>query len=961
LILAANRNKTKSIKIKGGRMKPRSKVLITALFFVSFLLTLHLSVSAQHVPSFKELFGFNIGDDYHLANYKQLVTFWQKLEQASARLKLVEIGRTAEGRKMIMAIITSPENQKNLDRYKEISKRLALAEGLNDQQARQLAREGKAVVWIDGGLHATEVAGSQQLIELVYQMVAYNDPETKRILDNVILLAVPVNPDGLDLVADWYMRNPDPTKRSTSGLPRLYQKYIGHDNNRDFYMVTQPETEAVCYQLYHEWFPQIVYNHHQTGPAGTVLFCAPFRDPFNYHFDPLVPMGVDLVGAAMHNRFVAEGKPGATMRSGAGYSTWWNGGLRSTAYFHNMIGILTEIIGNPTPVEIPFIVSRQLPKGDYPYPVAPQKWHFKQTIEYLITADRAILDLAAKLKENFLFNIYRMGQNSIERGSRDHWTITPKRIAAVEEAIARDQKKTPPQAGQAQEVPPEIAVRMGAMQSASAKYYELLHDPVYRDPRGYIIPSDQADFLTATKFVNALIKNGIKVHRATKEFSVAGKTYPAGSYVIKCNQAFRPHILSMFEPQDHPNDLAYPGGPPIPPYDNAGWTLAYQMGVAFDRLLEGFDGPFEVISGLAKPPAGKIIGFGQVKGYLIDHRVNDSVIAVNRLLSSGHEIYLIKNQMVAGSHNLPAGAFYVVSKPETKAELEKISLQLGLTFYSLESNPSGELLKIKPARIGLWDVYGGSMTSGWTRWLLEQFSFPFEVVYPPALDQGNLNARFDVLIFPAGAIPAVGRGGFPEFRGMGQLNLELIPPEYRDRVGRVTVEKTIPQLEAFLDEGGTIITIGSSTSLAYHLKLPIADALTEKLPDGTERRLPREKFYLPGSVLQAKVNNLHPVAFGLPELVDVFFDNSPAFRLLPEAQLKNVRPVAWFDSASPLRSGWALGQHYLEGSVAAIEAEVGRGKLYLFGPEILFRGQPHGTFKFLFNAIYLGGCSLSTF
>lgn len=928
-------------------MNKKHTLLGLSGLIIFFCLLFPLNAFAEKIPTFKELYGFNVGDDYFLASYKQLVAYWQKLDAISDRLKLVDIGKTAEGRTMVMAIITSPANHSRLSRYKEIARRLALAKGLSEEQARQLAREGKAVVWIDGGLHATEVAGSQHLIELVYQMVSRNDAETLRVLDNVILLAVPVNPDGLDLVAEWYMREPEPTKRSTSGLPRLYQKYIGHDNNRDFYMVTQPETEAVCRQLYQEWFPQIVYNHHQTGPAGTVLFCAPFRDPFNYHFDPLIPLGIDLVGAAMHNRFVAEGKPGATMRSGAGYSTWWNGGLRSTAYFHNMIGILTEIIGNPTPIEIPFILQRQLPKGDYPYPVAPQKWHFRQTIEYLITADRAILDLAAKLKENFLYNIYRMGRNSIERGSRDHWTITPKRIAAVEETVAKERKEaTQPQ------VSPEMAFRMGAGQVLSSKYYELLHDPAHRDPRGYIIPSDQPDFPTATKFVNALIKNGIEVHRATGEFAVAGKTYPAGSYVVKCNQAFRPHILSMFEPQDHPNDLAYPGGPPIPPYDNAGWTLAYQMGVVFDRILDQFDGPFEKISGLAKPPAGKILGSNSSRGFLLDHRVNDAVIAVNRLLAQGHEVFMVKKAVTVGSQTLPAGAFYLPTSPETRTLVEKLAKDLGLIFYSSDLSAE-DLINVKPVRVGLWDTYGGSMTSGWTRWLLEQFSFPFEVVFPPLLDAGNLRARFDCLIFPAGAIPSRGREATQEFRFMAQPRIESIPPEYRDRVGRITLDKTIPQLIAFLKEGGTIITIGSSTSLAYHLGLPVVNALTEKLPDGTERELPREKFYIPGSVLQIKVNNLHPLGFGLPEKVDIFFNNSPSFRLLPEAQLQKIEAVAWFDSKTPLRSGWALGQHYLEGSVAVATAEVGDGKLYLFGPEILFRGQPHGTFKFLFNAIFL--------
>ncbi len=228
------------------------------------------AVAQTKVTSPKEQLGFNFGDDYQLANYTQLVDYWKKLAGQSDRMKLVEIGKTAEGRTMVMAIITAPENHKKLDRYKEIARRLASAEGLTDDQARTLAAEGKAVIWIDGGLHATEVLGAQQLLELVYQMVSMNDPETLRILKDVILLATPVNPDGLELVSNWYMREQDPMKRSTNGLPRLYQKYVGHDNNRDFYMSNQPETEAINRVFFHDWFPQIVYNHHQTGPVESI-------------------------------------------------------------------------------------------------------------------------------------------------------------------------------------------------------------------------------------------------------------------------------------------------------------------------------------------------------------------------------------------------------------------------------------------------------------------------------------------------------------------------------------------------------------------------------------------------------------------------------------------------------------------------------------------------------------------
>lgn len=920
-------------------MKNSKYILLYLLFFL--LLSVFLYAS-EDVTRPKEFFGYSIGDDYFLADYTQMIAYWEKLARESERLKLFPIGESAEGRTIWMAVVTSPENHEELNRYREISRKLALAEGLSDDEARKLASEGKAVVWIDGGLHGTEVLGAQQLVELVYQMVSRNDPETLRILNDVILLAACPNPDGMELVSNWYMRHEEPKKRTTRGLPVLYQKYIGHDNNRDFYMVTQPETEAVCNVFYHTWFPQIVYNHHQTGPAGTVLFAPPFRDPFNYAFDPLIPVGIEMVGAAMHNRFVAENKPGATMRSGAGYSTWWNGGLRTTVYYHNMIGILTETIGNPTPMEIPFLPQRLLPSFDLPFPILPQKWHFRQSVEYAITADKAILDVASRYREEFLYNIYQMGRNSIQKGSRDTWTIIPNVIKEIEETIKKDKAEMS---------------GTGWQRGYPLEYIEITRDPEKRDPRGYIIPSNQPDFLTAVKFVNALIKTGIKVLKAESDFQIGEKSYPADSLIVKSAQAFRPHILSMFEPQNYPDDRLYPGGPPNPPYDSAGWTLAYQMGVEFDRILDGFEGPFTEINGLVKPPAGKIIKEENVSGYLLDHRINDSFIAVNRLLKTGAEVYWLKNGITSRNTSFPAGTIYIPAGKNIKPIMEKAAAELGLVFTGIDSKPEGEVFKLKKVRLGLWDRYGGSMDSGWIRWILEKFEFPYELVFAKKLEAGNLRQYYDVLIFVDRAIPERERGEDEYSRYFQQPKPEEIPPEYRERLGEITIEKTVPNLAEFLKEGGTILALGSSTCLAYHLGLPVKNGLTEILDDGKERPLPRDKFFIPGSILEVCVNNSNPLAYGLSERVDVYFNRSPVFHLLPEASIKDIQPVAWYDKDKPLRSGWAWGQHYLKNGSAVVDCKVGQGKLFLYGPEITFRAQPHGAFKFLFNGIYYGQAS----
>jgi hypothetical protein len=527
----------------------------------------------------RQQFGAAIGDDYFLANYTQLEAYWKALDRQSDRMQLVDMGQTEEGRTQWMAVISSPENITRLEHYRGIARRLALAEGLTDEQAQALAAEGKAVVWIDGGLHANEVLGAQQLIETVYQLVSASDPETVRFLRDVIILAVHGNPDGQELVANWYMREKEPRLRRLDGIPRSYQKYVGHDNNRDFYLMSQRETENMARVMFRDWLPQIVLNHHQTAPPGTVMFAPPFREPFNYVFDPLIPVGINLVGGAIHARFAAEGKAGLTMRSGSTYSTWWNGGLRTSAYFHNQIGLLVETIGEPTPTSIPFIADRQLPTADLPFPIEPQRWHFRQSVDYSLTANRAVIDFASRFREMLLYNAYLMGRNAISRGSRDSWTMSPRRVAALRAAV------------EARRLAPNGDTP--------------LRDPRLRDPRGYILPADQPDFLTAVKFADALMKGGVTVHRAIASFTVGGKTYPPGSLVVLTAQAFRPHVLDMFEPQDHPDDFQYPGGPPIPPYDNAGWTLALQMGIRFDRILDAFSGPFEVLT-TASVPAGPV-------------------------------------------------------------------------------------------------------------------------------------------------------------------------------------------------------------------------------------------------------------------------------------------------------------------------------------------------------------------
>jgi hypothetical protein len=497
----------------------------TALAIGLFLLTPPLSAQ---VPSPEEVFGWPPGADYQVADYEQMQSYFRQLADASDRVQLVEIGRSAMGRPMILLFISTEENLRQLERWRSTSERLARAR-IDENEARSLATEGKAVVWIDGGMDDQEFAAAQMTPELAHRLATSEAEEIRFIRENVITLLMPVlNPDAIANDAAWY-REVRGTPFETTRPPRMGQPWAGTDNNRDWFMNNQPETRAASKILYHEWYPQILYNQHQTGPSYTRIFIPPFADPVNPDIHPGVTTGVNMVGAAMAARFAALGMPGYISRSV--YSMWWNGGMRLTPYFHNQIGVLTETSHRtPTPrtyelSDFPEVIAvrRGLPARtdstsiSYPDPWFDTESHIRDAFDYMQEASIATLDLAARYRERFLFNIYRMGRDAIETGQRG-------------------------------------------------------------GPFAYIIPPEQWDPSEALNLVNVFRYSGVEVHRATRPFQAGGAEYPAGSYIVYASQAFRPHLVNLMEPQRYPEREQYPGGPPETPYDLAGWTLPMQMG-----------------------------------------------------------------------------------------------------------------------------------------------------------------------------------------------------------------------------------------------------------------------------------------------------------------------------------------------------------------------------------------------
>ena len=396
----------------------------TFLRFTLAVLTLFLGhlLSYAQIPTPEEVIGFRMGDDYKIADYAQIVDYLRQLDERSERVMMQPIGTSVLGKPLYVVFISSETNLRQLDCWKTISGQLARAR-VSEEEAQRLSQEGKAIVWIDGGIHSTEKAATQFPPELAYRVATEESPEMQKIRDNVIFMLMPnINPDGLDIVARWYKKYLG-TPYETSNPPVLYHYYVGHDDNRDWFMNTQPETRAVTQLLFNEWYPQIVHNQHQTAPRWARIFIPPFSNPVNPNVHPAVVNGVNLVGNEMASRFAVQGMPGVV--SDVTFTMWWNGGLRTAPYFHNQIGILTETAhATPTPRYYePDSLPKTIGNGirtdgtaiNYPDPWTGGESRFRDAVDYMLTAAMATLSIGADRREKWLYGMYRMGRDAIER------------------------------------------------------------------------------------------------------------------------------------------------------------------------------------------------------------------------------------------------------------------------------------------------------------------------------------------------------------------------------------------------------------------------------------------------------------------------------------------------------------------------------------------------------------------
>jgi hypothetical protein len=889
----------------------------------AILLSTAIFVSAQ-VPTPESVLGHKPGDDFYLATYDESLQYFQKLAASTDKLKLARVGKTTRGLDWYVAIISSAKNLAELDKYKDTAKRLALVKGLSDADARALARTGKAIVHIDGGLHATEVAGAQHTIQLAYNLVTKTDAETTNILDNVILvLWFSINPDGQNQVATWYRGNLG-TPYEVSPVPGLWQEYIGHDNNRDGYMNNMVESQTITKAVL-DYYPQVFYNHHQTAPFPARIWIPPFAEPISANPHPLMWRWVNKFGTSMAAYLDEHDMPGAMHRGR--FDDWYPGFVDHVNSFRNTVSFLTEtaLYRYATPH---FYTIDEFPRDKqdlkaevfYSSPWRGGWWRLRDATNYMLGASMAVLDTAAKSREELLYNRYQAGRDVIKRFETD-------------------------------------------------------------PPYAYVIPQEQHDLPTAAILVEKLLINGIEVHEATRDFKVNGSTYKSGDWVVLMDQPFASLVKELFEPQHYPDlrpagaaaggggggrggggrgaaaavPAATPAAPAAAPatapattaaaapaapaggggrgaggggrgaagaaapanptgssfetpYDVTGWTLPMQMGVNVVMVVEPVTS--DARAALKKidrvePIAGKVEGSGPM--FAFSHNSNAAMKSVNDILNAGGTVSFGKSEIYAGGN---AGTILKNNGVDAKPV-----------------NDSPAAVAVKKIRVGLYEPWAGNIDEGWTKWILEQFHFPFTVLHNDDVQAGHLRSKFDSIVIAEMSTRQIVDG----------MQAGTVPGRYAGGIGDEGVEA----LREFVEQGGTLVTLGNASQFAIdRFDLPVTNVVAG---------LRSDQFFCSGAILRTDVKE-HPVTAGLPAQADILFERNEVFDT--KAGFRGTVLASYIDHRNPLRSGYLIGADRIEGKAAALDVVLGQGHVILIGFRTQWRGQSHGTYKFLFNAMY---------
>ncbi|KPK44671.1 MAG: hypothetical protein AMJ65_02400 [Phycisphaerae bacterium SG8_4] len=847
--------------------------------------------AAAQVRRPEVMIGHEVGADYKLSRYEKIREYFQHVADSSRRVNVRDIGATTEGREMFIAEVTDDASPALIDKAMADQRQIADPRLIkNQQQEKDLVAGAKVVVLVNCNLHSTEIASSQMAMELLYDLASGTSPEIQEILKRTIIVLIPsANPDGLDKVIDWYERSLGKPWEGT-GMPWLYQKYAGHDNNRDWFMLNLTETRLVTRMIYEQWLPNILYDIHQMGNSGARLFVPPFFDPKNPNVHPLNDHMMMIIGGHMAAALSRAGKKGVL--NSAMYDNWWQGGFRTAAYRHNITGILTEaasvLIASPVFQRKSELSGsrRGMPSyaiaTNFPDPWPGGWWRLRDIVEYEKIACMSLFTLTARYHDLIKTNTIRQAREAIEKG------------------------RTEP-------------------------------------PFAWLVPPDQIDGRTAVEMLSILHATGVEIHAAENEFTADGVRYPAQTYILYCAQPYRAHLNDMMERQVYPNRSSYPGGPPEAPYDTAGWTLPLQMGVRSVSVNQPFECRARRLDTVPMPQ-GTVTGQSdETRGYLVRAGSNDNYRLANRLFKAGIPLQMIDSHVGwvrATQMPLPRGSLIISDANAAAPELlDGISSEL-VSANEKYLRAANAIADVSAPRLGLYQPWTASKDEGWTRLVLDNFEFAYTSMHNAEIRAGNLRQRYDCLV-----LPSVSSNSIIEGRAV-----DTTEPQYVGGIG----SEGIVTLQDFVRDGGTLVCIDRSCNLPIeHFNIPVRNVLSGKSS---------EDFFCPGSILRVWIDQDHPVGYGCPEWISGYFARSQAFELIEETKKddKNSRSpdvrfpaqvVARYSDTVLLESGWVRGAELIADKPAIVEVQYGRGKVILLGFAVQHRGQPHGTFRLLFNSI----------
>jgi hypothetical protein len=863
-----------------------------------------ITVTAQkHITSPEEVFGFKPGTDRKLADWTQLTAYFKRLGSESDRIRYEELGKTTEGRPFITVTISAPENLSHLARYQEIQRKLADPRTTSPEEAKQLIAEGKTVLVVTCNIHSTEIASSQSATEFAYQLATGDTRRIRSILHNVIVVLVPsLNPDGQQLVVDWYKKYLGTPYEGSSPVV-LWHHYVGHDDNRDWSSFTQVETRLAVEKVINPWHPQILYDIHQMGSYGPRIYLPPWVDPIDANVDPILVESMNALGTNTALEIGETGKQGVLIH---GVYDFWSP-LRDYIALHNGLRVLTESasVDIATPINIPFEkldhgigYDAKVAAWNFPDPWKGGTWRLGDIVDYQIDAFFSIANNAAQYRERYLSNFYQIGVRAINRKD---------------------------------------------------------------GPSAFVIPANQVDSATTARLINILRTGDVEVEKAASDFDVDGKHYSSGSYIVQLSQPYGNFAKTLLEIQDYPNIPEYPGGPLQRPYDVTAQTLPLLFGVTAIPL----NGKIAVAAtkvDTAEPAAGHFEKSPTGNGYLIADHSNSSFYALFALLKKGVQVYRltgagsdpgtiyvpqetgIEANLEAIAEKFPIDIRAASTKP-TETALQVHLPRIGLYQSWVPSMDEGwtrwifDQNSIPYTRLVDADIRKGDLNQRFDVILIPDNSAAAITSGRRGFgDESSVNS-----VTQKNAQAGEGRhrttseantpGTSALAQGAASHGPET-PPEFRGGLG----ETGLASLNSFIEAGGTVITLNKASEVYTGKNLGMVDNALE----GVDRK----GFYIPGSILQVAVDTSNPIAFGSTPVVPIFYENGPTFKVNGAAS-----SAAYFDTDKPLLSGWILGGQFLKGTSVIAERPLGKGRIILFGFRPQYRAQSEVTYKFLFNAL----------